>query len=127
MNAESFKHLKSLNKVWLLQNVCINKEFHGNFQFSTIAEEIGRSNCTFKDVKPKDFQDPFIKPCGLSNLMSTKVMDGIQTNRDEFPFLVALFEKKETESHFFCGATLITKQHVLTGESKRINFQFKFN
>lgn len=43
------------------------------------------------------------------------VIRGNRTKRGEFPFLCALYDIEEDE--IFCGGTLITTKHVLTGKT----------
>lgn len=52
----------------------------------------------------------------IANDIDVRIMFGSDTFRGEFPFLVALNYTKD--STFFCGGTLISKKHVLTGMYK---------
>lgn len=122
MNSEAFKNLKSLRTISMFDNRCIQKNFQMNYlvrsNISVVAQEIGQ-NCSFKEIKPANIQNFFSEQCGGVNFLRSKVTNGVRVVAiDEFPFLVALFEKKGNESKFFCGATLITNQHLITGEIK---------
>lgn len=51
--------------------------------------------------------------CGSVDVMDPRISGGSETQRGEWPFIAALYYVEELK--FFCGGTLITKQHVLTG------------
>lgn len=51
--------------------------------------------------------------CGSVDFLDPRISGGSVTHRGEWPFLAALYYVEQLK--FFCGGTLITKQHVLTG------------
>lgn len=51
--------------------------------------------------------------CGTINIPDAQLIDGNQTQKEFWPFAVAIYEIKENK--LFCGGTLISKSHVLTG------------
>lgn len=53
--------------------------------------------------------------CGRINISRPLILDGKQVVRGEWPFIAALYNVHE--SKFFCSGTLITNQHVLTGNN----------
>jgi len=46
----------------------------------------------------------------------TRMYGGNDTKAGEYPWLVALLYKRDSEFDFGCGGTLISDQHVVTGE-----------
>lgn len=61
--------------------------------------------------------------CGLSDSSSGLIIGGVDSPRGKWPWLVALFYIEENK--FFCGATLISDRHILTGEKTFIEFKLK--
>lgn len=51
--------------------------------------------------------------CGTINIPKGLTIEGNQTRKGFWPFAVSLYEIKY--SQIFCGGTLISKKHVLTG------------
>lgn len=56
-----------------------------------------------------------LQACGKFSFNTGLVVNGDEVKRGEFPFLVALLKLKTQK--FFCGASLITQKHALTGET----------
>lgn len=54
--------------------------------------------------------------CGFSDEESGLIIGGTKTPRGKWPWLVALFVVEENK--FFCGATLISDRHILSGDKK---------
>lgn len=54
--------------------------------------------------------------CGKVDVLQPTILKGTQTLRGEWPFIAALLEAKRNE--FFCGGTLISTKHVMTGTKK---------
>lgn len=52
--------------------------------------------------------------CGKVNFIEQRILGGIETSRGQWPFLAALYHADK--SNFFCGSTVISAKHVLTGE-----------
>jgi secreted trypsin-like serine protease len=57
-----------------------------------------------------------LQTCGKFSFNSGLIINGEETVRGEFPFLVALL--KHQNQKFFCAATLIAEKHALTGIEK---------
>lgn len=57
--------------------------------------------------------------CGTVYLNQPLIRGGNAVQRNEWPFIVAVYEVEPRR--FFCGGTLISNRHVLTGD--RIKFQ----
>lgn len=51
--------------------------------------------------------------CGTVGLRPGLIMGGKTVLRDEWPFIAALFRLKPFK--YFCGGTIISNKHVLTG------------
>lgn len=51
--------------------------------------------------------------CGTASVHGGLGIHGSSTRRGQFPFLCALYSLEENQ--VFCGGTLITTKHVLTG------------
>lgn len=51
--------------------------------------------------------------CGTTNFTRALISKGAKTDRGEWPFLTALHYVEEFK--FFCGGSLISDRHVLTG------------
>lgn len=51
--------------------------------------------------------------CGTIEYIDPKILQGTATVRGAWPFLAALFHIEEAK--FFCGSTIISAKHVLTG------------
>lgn len=67
----------------------------------------------------------FNDECGKKDLVIVPtIISGREIEPNEFPWLVALFDNKR---HYFCGATLVSDQHVISGRYKnpqRVGFKF---
>lgn len=46
--------------------------------------------------------------------LSSRILGGSEVYRGDWPFIVALYRAKT--SQYFCGGTLISSQHILTGK-----------
>lgn len=53
--------------------------------------------------------------CGDSGKATGIIVRGNESSRGLWPWLVALYYVKDNE--FFCGATLISNRHILTGRT----------
>lgn len=59
--------------------------------------------------------------CGVPLLSSGLVVRGQNIKRGSYPWMVALmYVENESNSFYFCGGSLISSNHVLTGEWKNI-------
>lgn len=54
-----------------------------------------------------------LKTCGQSTLGSGLIIGGKESPRGKWPWMVALIYVESNA--FFCGGSLISKQHILTG------------
>lgn len=52
--------------------------------------------------------------CGTVEFIDPKITKGTATSRGAWPFLAALFYVEKAQ--FFCGSTVISARHVLTGK-----------
>lgn len=55
-----------------------------------------------------------VQRCGLRQGAFGKVVGGVKAKKNEWPWLVAFI--KVPENTFFCGGSLISAQHILSGE-----------
>lgn len=51
--------------------------------------------------------------CGTVNLYHEAILGGNEVKKAEWPFIAALYYSGT--SQYFCGGTIITQRHVLTG------------
>lgn len=51
-------------------------------------------------------------------MTAERIIRGKETVQGQYPFLAALFELVESQRRFFCGGTLISSNHVLTGKKQ---------
>lgn len=117
MNGKAFLNLKSLKYVWLLKNDCITINSFGQSKLKELANAITK-NCKFAEILPDELvgvERFFNFECGKSFYISSRIVAGTETEHGEWPFLVAL--KHIRKKRFFCSGSLITSQHVLTGEN----------
>lgn len=56
-----------------------------------------------------------VSGCGRVNISRPLIQNGNAALRGEWPFIAALH--RVYESKYFCGGTIITNQHVLTGNN----------
>lgn len=52
--------------------------------------------------------------CGTVKFSSGLIYGGNYTKKDQYPWLCSLHDTESDE--FFCGATLVSARHILTGE-----------
>jgi hypothetical protein len=118
-----------LKDVTLTENACISENFKktSTEHQTRVANllKVVNSKCAFNEVlsrfrsmsesTPTDYQE-----CGKSEFTSGLVVTGKRTSRGEWPFLVALYFVEP--ENFFCGASLISTQHVLTGDFQSFTF-----
>lgn len=55
-----------------------------------------------------------VQPCGQRKGGGGNIIDGIKAKKNEWPWLVAFV--KVPEGKFFCGGSLISDKHILSGE-----------
>ena len=53
--------------------------------------------------------------CGRADQAGGLIIGGSQVERGKWPWIVALFKTVNNDSKFFCGGTLISNKHVVTG------------
>lgn len=104
-----------LTRVFLNTNYCIYEDFREPSRIK-ILPQVVTENCGFDEVLADD--DPLEKlfnvTCGSVSYSSGLVIGGNETEPGQWPFLVSLHHLRER--YFFCGGSLITSQHVLTGD-----------
>ena len=54
--------------------------------------------------------------CGKPNRAAGAIFGGANVKRGDYPWNVALMKKHKTLPEFFCGGTLVSSSHVVTGE-----------
>jgi len=52
--------------------------------------------------------------CGYEKKASGLIFGGENVNRNQIPFIVALFDKTDGSGSFFCAGSIISLQHVIT-------------
>lgn len=58
-----------------------------------------------------------INKCGVqSSSFATRIFGGVETEKNEFPWLVAIHHRAARS--FFCAGSLISAKHVLSGKIK---------
>lgn len=55
--------------------------------------------------------------CGIQRISIGLIRGGNATRRGEFPWYVALMNKKIRPPEYFCSATLISHTYVVTGKN----------
>lgn len=55
--------------------------------------------------------------CGKNVQIKGTVFGGSEILQNQFPWLVALFDS--TNKKFFCGGTLVSNKHVVSGEIQK--------
>jgi hypothetical protein len=116
--------LNFLSDVQLNDNICINEEFEGQVKIATMVKVVD-SKCAFDETPVTDTNsslsihrlssmDHLNQDCGKVEFTSGLIVNGTQTSRGQWPFLVALHHLEN--EIFFCGGSLISTRHVLTGE-----------
>ena len=63
--------------------------------------------------------------CGKPYRGAGFIIGGDNFKRGDYPWNVALMWKNKTPPEFFCGATLISLSHVITGEFVTFNMNKK--
>lgn len=58
--------------------------------------------------------------CGQMDFVdfTTRISGGEEADRGQWPFIAALFQAKTLK--YFCGGTLVTNKHILTGSNERL-------
>lgn len=124
-NGRAFKRLHRLNKVLLNKNTCINEDFFGKTEIELIQEVI-TEKCGFEETLSEDelSDNLFNVQCGNVSYSTGFVIGGVEVDRGQWPFLVALYHIEQQQ--FFCGGSLITTQHVLTGNVKSFRYHREY-
>lgn len=65
-----------------------------------------------------DLMTTSAKECGIVKFIEPQILGGSQISRGEWPFIAALYYTDDAK--FFCGGTLISNKHVLTGVTSQI-------
>lgn len=89
-------------------NDCINEDFHSDRLADMVR--VVTENCGSTPALTLE--------CGQVKFIKGLVIGGTESKRGQWPFLVALHNMKRDS--FFCGGSLITSQHVLTGKLKNL-------
>lgn len=110
MNGRTFASMNRLKSVWMGDNKCIDKDFDMEHEHLVLSQltQLDQINCGFPENNP-----PFKFNCGKNSFPSTTIIGGTETIHGQWPFVAALRYVKVDEH--FCGGTIITAQHVVTG------------
>lgn len=116
MSGRVFIDLKRLEYVGLERTGCVDKwfgDFNGGGPIESLVHEVEKGcgpSSKLNDGCPKTFSAR-----GL-------VMGGIKAKAGEWPFMAALqYREPLGGKKFFCGGSLVTSKHVLTGEQINSN------
>lgn len=110
MNENCFAPLLNIKYVELKNNFCIDESFGGSYSKSLPFSELPK-------LMSKNCQFSYDSECGKARTIHGLVVGGVLVERGEWPFLVSL-QHIESKSHF-CGGSLITEKHVVTGDDGR--------
>lgn len=128
MSGQLVKDLANLKQIDLEANSCIDEVFVGSnliAKFPAIIDE----NCGHRNQTSS--KKIFDLSCGVvqkeENIISSAI-GGVVSEEGKWPFLVALFTTASYSNsiQFFCGASLITSKHVLTGTFTAIFHNFEW-
>jgi hypothetical protein len=111
MNGKAFDGLSKLADVSLIDNICISQNFDEKTQIASLSGVVNEK-CGF--IETSDLDRLFKIDCGEPTFIEGLVIGGKESARGRFPFIAALKHSKTKK--YFCGGSLITSQHVLTGE-----------
>lgn len=106
MSGRTYSNLKSLIAVNLTRTECIDNFFLGYSKVKNSIQEVD-FKCGLTEIN-----------FGCSDTLKARgtVLNGLEARISQWPFLVALISiKKNFENSFFCGGSLLTSRHVLTG------------
>lgn len=59
--------------------------------------------------------------CGVAKASTGLIVRGINIRRGEFPWLVAIMDKRTRPPKFLCAGTLISPAFVVSGSSLKLN------
>lgn len=113
LHGHAFQGLKNLKAVLLDKNICINEDFFSEVRIQALPQVVTEKCGSEHNFVVPDFEFLFDSHCGNVSFSTGFVIGGTKTFRGQWPFLVALYNNNEQA--FFCGGSLITSQHVLTG------------
>ena len=67
-------------------------------------------------TKPEKISVQIPSDCGLTNVFSTRIVNGRHTETNAWPWIAALGyrEAKSGKIFYLCGASLITSKHLVT-------------
>lgn len=116
INGEAFSRLSDLKVIYLAGNECIDENF-GEAMVKD-AVRVVTEKCGFHEALTDKTANPFEFECGETFFNYGLVVGGTEIVRGQWPFIVAL--RLLTTKQYFCGGTLISTQHVLTGEHIRL-------
>lgn len=95
-------------------NLCIDENFSGSESIASLPGIIDE-NCGHRNQTAT--KKLFDLSCGVvlaEEKIYVQAIGGVQSEQGKYPFLVALLTTAEP-NQFFCGASLITTKHVITG------------
>lgn len=71
-------------------------------------------NCAFILFVICVFKSVVSEKCGVRKTLVATLYNGDEAEKGEFPWMVAFIHK--SKGNFFCAGSLISAQHVLSGE-----------
>lgn len=63
--------------------------------------------------------------CGIPQKNTGLVVNGLELKRGKFPWMAALILRNRYPPMFFCGGSLISDKHVVTGKQSQEFYEFK--
>lgn len=111
MNGQLFEGLVKLRKVFISNNFCIDEDFPSSLEIASLPQ-VASEKCGFEETFNNSCE------CGKTIKTEGRIMNGRYSNRGQWPFMAALFYRRN--DIFFCGGSLISARHVLTGETDKV-------
>lgn len=117
IGAKSVSAMRNLEGVELSRNVCLDEDFGdlNSWNSASVRSKVPVSELS--RVFRNKCGSQFDFNCGRVLTGRGLVVGGNLAERGQWPFLVSLHHV-ETKEHF-CGGSLITVKHVITGEDKK--------
>lgn len=89
---------------------------YGFFEYvdnDEVARQLDETDCGFDEVVEPPFENLLNTTCGTVSFATGLIIHGTAAKKGQWPFLVGLFYL--TTKKFFCGSSLISSRHLLTG------------
>lgn len=118
MNGRLLEGLPLLDWVFVGGNICFNDirfSHEAIFRGKDRVKQLRRiltEKCGFTETGEETFEKLFDLDCGTVPYATGFIIGGEEAKPGQWPFVVALLAHAERQ--FFCGGSIITKQHILT-------------